>query len=176
MIYLLRPDFVRGGRIPVLILPGGGSVYDSSYICDWLSAHHPDPPLGLETPAERLDIRKIEVLADGICDALVLMFLETQRAEDMRSQTWIDRQSRKVDGGIRELDRLVCGGGFVLGGRFSMADICVGSLLGYLALRWPDHPWRRQFPRLAALSERLEERPSFRGTRPAIQVLRDKVV
>ena len=56
-----------------------------------------------------------------------------------------------------------------------MADIAVGSLLGYLTVRWPNSPWREQYPTLAALSDRLEARPSFATTRPVPQVIRDRV-
>jgi glutathione S-transferase len=164
------------GKIPVLILPDGNSVYESSLICDWLSAHHPTPSLGLETAPDRLDMRRYEVLADGICDALVLMFLENQRAKSMRSQAWFDRQNGKVSRGLAALETMVADGPFANGPEFSFADIACGAALGYLALRWPDHPWRVHHPRLAALSQRLEQRPSFRETQPSAQTLRDKVV
>jgi glutathione S-transferase len=164
------------GKIPVLILADGQSLLDSSLICDWLSAHHPTPPLGLESTPERLEMRRFEVLADGICDALVLMFLENQRPEAMRSRVWFNRQNAKVERGLAALDRMVGDGPFAGSGGFSYADIACGSALGYIALRWPDHPWRDRHPRLAALSERLEQRPSFQHTQPSAQILRDPVV
>jgi glutathione S-transferase len=36
--------------------------------------------------------------------------------------------------------------------------------------------WRGEFPNLANLQDRLEQRPSFANTVPYTQVIRDKVV
>jgi len=36
--------------------------------------------------------------------------------------------------------------------------------------------WRKIYPNLANLQDRLEERPSFANTVPYAQVIRDKVV
>ena len=33
------------GKIPVLITDPGKSMYESSYILDWLEIHFPEPPL-----------------------------------------------------------------------------------------------------------------------------------
>ncbi len=59
---------------------------------------------------------------------------------------------------------------------FTLADVAVGSLLRWLDVRAEDIPWRRLHPKLAALSDRLEVRPSFRDTVPFAQTFRDKVV
>ena len=162
-------------KIPILVLPDGGTVYESRYICEWLAVHHPEHPLEPADPAGRLAVRRFEVLADGICDALVLMFFENARTEG-RSQPWFDRQLRKVDGGLAELDRLAAGDPWTWGPSFSMADIATGCVLRYISMRWPDHPWRTRHPKLAALSDRLEERPSFAATRPAPQKIVAAVV
>jgi glutathione S-transferase len=57
-----------------------------------------------------------------------------------------------------------------------LADIAAGSLLGYLDVRFPEHPWRNPHPALARLADRLAERPSFRDTMPAPQSIADRVV
>ena len=162
-------------KVPVLILPNGQAVYESRFICEWIAAHHPDPPLEPSDPLDRLAVRQFEVLADGICDALILMFFENSRG-DGRSAAWFDRQLRKVDGGLRALDAMISDGDWAWGDGFSMADISTGSVLAYIAMRWPDHPWRRRHPRLSALSDRLETRPSFAATRPTPQRIVAQVV
>ena len=162
-------------KVPVLILPDGGAVYESRFICEWIAAHHPDPALEPTDPLDRLAVREFEVLADGICDALVLMFFENNRG-DGRSEAWFQRQLRKVDGGLGALDGLISDGDWTWGNRFSMADITTGCVLGYIAMRWPDHPWRARHPRLAALSDRLEMRESFAATRPTPQKIVATVV
>lgn len=162
-------------KLPVLILEDGGSVYESRYINEWIEAKHPAPPLVPESVDDRLAVKRFEILGDGICDALVLMFFEKGRTPEMRSPEWYDRQSRKVDGGLREVARLVGDGEFTWGGRFTQADISIGAVLKYLDVRWPDFPWRARHPSLSGLSDRLEARPSFAATVPVAQVIRDRV-
>ena len=64
---------------------------------------------------------------------------------------------------------------WLAGDQFSLADIAVGTLLRYLTVRWAAKPWREQYPNLAAYSDRLELRSSFKNTVPVPQVIRDRV-
>ena len=49
-----------------------------------------------ENPEENISARLIETVADGVCDAIVLVFLENARKEMLRSKDWIKRQERKI--------------------------------------------------------------------------------
>ena len=120
--------------------------------------------------------KRFEILADGICDACVLAFWERARPEGARSEEWMSRQLRKRDGGLREISRLLGQRPFCVDDRFTLADIAVGSLLGWLRVRMSELKWREKYPNLANLQDRLEERPSFANTEPYAQVIRDKVV
>ncbi len=163
-------------KLPVLIFEDGSSVYESRYILEVIEAKWPEPAL---VPADiwpRLAARKVEVIADGVCDASVLLFWERHRPADQQSAEWIARQRRKVDGGLRALAETAGDRDWVVGDRFGLADIATGTVLRYLDVRFPEHPWRSQYPNLVALSARLEARPSFAGTVPVPQVISDKVV
>jgi glutathione S-transferase len=160
----------------VLILEDGGSVYESRYILEIIEAKWPVPRLLPDDVEGVLAARKVEVIADGICDATVLLFWERHRAPEHRSAEWIARQRRKVDGGLRELARLAGDREFVVADRFGLADIATGTVLRYLDVRFAEHPWRSLYPNLVALSARLEARPAFAATVPVPQVIRDKVV
>ena len=48
----------------------------------------------------------------------------------------------------------------------NVAHLALGSLLGYIDFRWPDHGWRQRFPRVKTWFAQLEQRPSFIQTRP----------
>jgi glutathione S-transferase len=174
------PDYNPLERLPVLVLPDGRGVYESRFIPEWLEAKHPEPPLMPADTDGRLAARQVEVIADGVCDALVLLFWELRRAEGHRSEPWMARQRRKVDGGLRALSELAeardGGRGWLVGDRFGLAEIAAGSVLGYLDVRFPEHPWRAMHPALARLADRLAERPSFLGTAPAPQEIADRVV
>jgi len=163
-------------KLPVLIFEDGSSVYESRYILEVIEAKWPTPPLVPDDPWERLAARKVEVIADGICDATVLLFWERHRPPGQQSAEWIARQRRKVDGGLRELARIAGTRDWLVGDRFGLAEICTGTVLRYLDVRFAEHPWRSQYPNLVALSARLEARPSFAATVPVPQVIADKVV
>lgn len=162
-------------KLPVLLLPDGGSVFESRYINEWIEAKHPAPPLVPADVEGRLAVKRWEVIADGACDALVLLFWENARGEGRRSEPWAARQRRKVDGALGELECMLGDATWCHGGRFSQADIAVGSLLGWMRLRWPQFGLDA-YPALVRLSERLEQRPSFAASRPAPQSFKDAVV
>ena len=162
-------------KLPVLICPNGESVFESRYINEWIEMRHPEPPLVPKDVDGILAVKRFEVIVDGACDAVVLMFFGKGRDEDKRSAPWYARQQRKLDGALRELARVVGDKPFCHADTFSMADIATGTLLRYLTVRWPQNDWRVQYPNLAAFSDRLEERPSFANTRPVPQVIRDRV-
>ena len=163
-------------KLPVLILEDGSSVFESRYILEVIEAKWPIPPLLPAGIDGILAARKLEVIADGICDACVLLFWERHRAPEMRSAEWIARQRRKVDGGLRALAELAGDRDWLVGERFGLAEIATGTVLRYLDVRFPEHHWRQQYPNLVALSARLEARPSFAATVPVPQTISDKVV
>ena len=163
-------------KLPVLICDDGQGIFESRYINEWIELKHPEPPLVPADVDGILAVKRFEVIADGACDAVLLSIFETQRDEDKRSAPWMERQGRKVDGALRELARLVGDQPFCHGGRFTMADVATGTLLGFLAVRWPQVEWQQRHPNLAAYWERIERRPSFAATRPHRQVIRDAVV
>jgi glutathione S-transferase len=163
-------------KIPVLILEDGSSVYESRFILEWLEIKHPHPPLFPKDPDELLAAKRLEVLADGVCDAFVLSFFERKRPQAHRSQPWLERQQRKMRGGVRELARLVAAEGYCVGGQFGLGDIALGCMLGYLGVRAPEFEWQREYPHLVALLERLSERPSFKTTVPYPQQIEAGVV
>ena len=114
------------------------------------------------------------MVADGMCDACVLMFFEKQRNEP--SQEWRARQLRKVEGGLRWLDSEIGDKQFMLEDRLTLADIAAGSVLGYMTVRFKEIPWREMYPNLTRYVDTLEERPSFKDTKPYPQNISDKIV
>ena len=170
------PQFNPLEKLPVLLCEDGTSVYESRYILEWLELKHPTPRLTPDDVDGILAVKRFEILADGVCDAGVLLFWERSREAEKRSAEWAARQQRKVDGGLRELSRLLGDGSYCVEDSFTLADVAVGSLLGWLDIRAAEVPWRSRHPNLAALSDRLEQRASFRDSVPFAQTFRDKVV
>ena len=161
-------------KLPVLIPDHEEPVYESRFILEWLERRHPTPTLLPKDDDGILEARRIEVIADGICDAAVLTFFERQRAAP--SSPWLARQRRKIDGGVAALAARCAGKRFAVGDAFGLADIAAGSALGYLAVRFPQKDWRAEHPELVAYTEALFARPSFAATEPYAQSIRDAVV
>ena len=116
------------------------------------------------------------MLADGVCDAAVLVIFERMRPRDRRSAPWEARQRRKIEGGFAEVARLVPSDGYCVGGAFGLGDIAVGALLDFISLRLPDIDRTDDYANLAGLRQRLSQRPSFRDTVPRAQQIDDAVV
>lgn len=92
-------------QLPILILESGATVYDSSYILDWLELYYPDPPL---MPADRDGIiakKLLKMLGERVMECVHSITFELQRPDP--SGAWVDRQSRKIRRGLAEIDRLV---------------------------------------------------------------------
>ena len=174
------PQYNPLEKLPVLILEDGKAVYESSFILEYIEAKYPQHPL--LPPAKDVDeylfAKQVQVVADGICDALVLAFFERMREPDKQSKPWTDRQMRKVDGGLKAFALWVDEkkGDWLVGNDLSHADIALGSVCGYLSVRWPDHPWKSQHPRLCKYWEQLEARQSFKDTVPSPQTMKDQIV
>ena len=167
------PLFNPLGKIPVLILDDGTTVYESRFILEYLELKYPDTPLLPRDIDGILAAKRLEVLADGVCDAIVLTFIERQRSERQRSIEWMARQRAKIDAGLAEIARLVRPDTLYANGpAFGHGDIAVGCVLGYMDLRFPELPWR-QYSHLDGLFVRLSSRPSFRDTTPVVQTITD---
>jgi glutathione S-transferase len=157
------------GKIPILLLDDGEVIHDSSVIVQYLEVVFPEPALLPGDPMMRLEHRKIEVLADGICDAVVLIALEGNREPALRSTDWVTRQKAKTDAGLACLSELLGERAWFVDDAMGIADVAVACALGYLGVRAGKLEWRNRHPNLSAFSDRMEERPSFQISKPYSQ-------
>ena len=163
-------------KLPVLILDDGTTLYESSFILEWIERKHPEPPLLPGDDDGILAHKQLDALATGICDALLLVFFERMRPEAHRSQPWMGRQLRKVRGGVAEIARRLGVQDYLVRDRFGLADISAGSLLGWMGVRFPEVDWRTEHPNLGTHMDRLMQRPSFRDSVPYPQQITSAVV
>ena len=157
------------GKVPALELDDGSLVHDSSVIVEYLETLNAPPPLIPSTPALRVVHKQLEALADGICDAVVLIVTERSRPLEKRSNDWIARQALKIPAALDALEASLGASDWFSSHGFGLAEIAAGCALGYLDLRYPELDWRADRPALARLAERLSLRPSFAATRPTPQ-------
>lgn len=162
-------------KLPVLLLEDGSSIYDSRFILDYLEWTYPETPMLSTDRFEKLLAKQLEVLADGVCDAVVLIFFERMRGVNA-SEEWTARQQHKVEAGVQEIARLIGHRACAVGDQFGLGDIAVGAALGYLKVRYQTFDWPSMYPALARYFEGLHQRPSFQQTQPYPQTIKDKVV
>jgi glutathione S-transferase len=153
------------GKVPILIMDDGTTLYDSRVIVDYLDSANPVSRLMPEFNRERSMVKRWEALADGISDAATTIFLERKRPDSLQSTKWISRQQKKAMLGLEVAARDLGEKKWCEGNVYTLADIALGCTLGYLSFRFPEMKWR-MFPNLVRLVDTLEERPSFIETAP----------
>lgn len=154
------------GKVPTLVLEDGSSLYDSAVIVDYLDHKTPVARLIPQDNGQRALVRRWEALADGVCDAVVAIVMERRRPPEKQDATTLERQMQKVERGLRVMSEDMGEGKWILGKHFTLADIAVGVVLGYLDLRMPEIDWRTLHPNLSQVYEHLLARPSFRDSQP----------
>ena len=158
------------GKVPCLILDAGEALFDSRVIVEYLDILSPVGKLIPASGRERAEVKTWEALADGLLDASILARLEATwagRTAEQRSQAWIDRQMGKIHVSLKAMSTGLGDKPYCSGIHLSLADIAVGSALGYLDFRFPEIDWRDAHPNLAKLQEKLMQKPSFIDTIPA---------
>jgi glutathione S-transferase len=159
-------EFNPLGKVPVLLLDGGESLFDSRVIAEYLDNRTPVAHVLPQDPNQRILAKRWEALADGVCDAAVAAQLESRRPKELQDAAWIEKQMGKVQRGLKMLSNDLGKGKWCVGENFSLADIALGCLLGYLELRYANLDWQQQYPNLARHYAKMLKRPSFRDTAP----------
>lgn len=166
------PEYSPLEQLPILILPSGETVYESSFILDWLELRYPDRPL-LPTQVDALvEARLMKMLGERLMEVIHTITFELQRPDP--GAAWIERQSRKVRGALGEIDRRIGMRRPAIGDPIDLGDIAIGSTLlvveflithGFVpALEVLK--WQESHPNLADYAGALDRRPSFIETRP----------
>ncbi|KAF2166372.1 hypothetical protein M409DRAFT_66814 [Zasmidium cellare ATCC 36951] len=110
------PQYNPLEKLPVLMFPPEehrAPIYDSSHIQDFLVTRYADRGPRLVTGEWEADmkLKQVQVLAQGVMDAVVLKFFERARGEEKASREWEGRQDRKI---LTIADiAVVCAVGFV---------------------------------------------------------------
>jgi glutathione S-transferase len=157
------------GKVPCLVMEGGEALFDSRVIVEYIDTLSPVGKLIPASGRERAEVKTWEALADGVLDASILARLEATwpgRTDQQRSNAWIERQMGKIDASMKAISQGLGDKAYCAGVYFSLADIAVGCVLGYLDFRFPQIAWRTQYPNLVKLDDKLALRASFVDTKP----------
>lgn len=149
------------GKIPVLVLDDETPLFDSRVIVEYIDNVTPNNKLLPGPNRERAEVKRWEALADGVLDAAVSTVQETRRPKKEQSQVWIDRQQAKIIRSLEFMSEQLGDNVHCMGTHFSLADVAVGTALGYLSFRFAEINWQENHPNLAKLYDKLALRPSF---------------
>ncbi|HEY9099672.1 MAG TPA: glutathione S-transferase [Thiobacillus sp.] len=156
------------GKVPVLVLEDGVSVFDSRVIVEYLDNITPVAHLIPSDAKSRMIVRGIEALADGVTDAAILVFLEKKRPAEQQSADWLVLQNRTLFSGLGALSEALGDKSWFLGNSMTLADVACGCMLGYLDFRFSEIDWRSAHPNLDRLAAKLADRTSFVETVPVL--------
>ena len=181
------PDFNPLEKLPILIFDDGReAIYDSAFIQNYITEMFPQEPTLLPAKLEdKLKARQIQILSEGIMDAVALSFFELGRG-DTKSPEWFARQQRKIIGGVKALGKMAkeMKGDYLVGDTYTIADIAVVVVMTFVAFISDTIPldygdvkeWKTMFPELEKYRQRFEEMPNFKSTAPVMFEIKDKIV
>ena len=153
------------GKVPVLILDDGESLYDSRVIVEYLDNRTPLAHLIPQVNGAKTTVRRWEALADGVCDAAVAVMLEQRRA--VQDAGVLTKHMDKVTRGLQVLNQDLGQNKWCFGKSLTLADIAVGCMLGYVQLRFSAViNLESEYPNLQRLNKALLTRQSFQDSIP----------
>jgi glutathione S-transferase len=151
------------GRVPA-INDDGFVLYESAAILHYLEGLHPTPPLlpadarGRAQVDMHLRLCDLQFARPTVTIIFPRRFLPAERwdtAAMSQAKAEIEKHLAIVDGELGD-------GGYLVGDRYSLADIAYTPFLHFLPLMEVEPT-----PRVAAWRQRLLERPSAKATAPA---------
>lgn len=152
------------GKIPVLVRDTGDVLFDSPLIVEYLDSIKGDPLLP-PTGEARWMVQRWHALAQGIMDAVIARMMEGRRPVEKQMPEVIAKQEAKVAAALQYADTTKKGANYLVGDRYSLADIALGVALEYIDMRYAQD-WRGKYPRLAQWQSGMAQRPAFIETLP----------
>ena len=155
------------GKVPALVLDDGEVLIDSPGIIDVLyEMAGPEKALIPRSGAQRLKALQLIGIGLNIYPKLTALYDESQRPANYRLQSAIEGFAEQAIIGLKLLEE-EARDGWLVNDKLSQADVmAVVCYQGASMFVVPDHVNAKNFPRLAALSERAMKIDAFASTVP----------
>lgn len=154
------------GKVPALITDEGQVIYDSPVIVEYLDSLHNGNKLIPLSGRDRYEIMRIAALADGMMDAVILLYSElVRRPEDLQWDFWKQRMRNTV---ARSLDVLETDAATFDATKADLAQITTAVGVGWIEFRLAilGIDFRDGRPKLSAWFDAFSERPSMQQSMP----------
>jgi glutathione S-transferase len=150
------------GKIPVLVLEDGRTLFDSRVILEYLDHLAGGGRIIPTEPHARFNALRLQALCDGILDASILQVYEGRfRTAEKQDQKWLEYQADKVTRTLAVLETDPP----PLDATPNLGQITLACALGYRDLRFAG-TWRGAHPRLVAWHDAFAARnPAFAETK-----------
>ena len=149
--------------IPVLERDDGDVYFDSPVICEYLDSLNATPRLYPAGGEPRWQALRWHALGQGMMEATVARFVELRKPADKQDAAIAGKHEARIAAAMAFANERVPASGFIQGTAIGIADIALGTALGYVDLRYA-HDWRGKYPRLAAWFTPISQRASFTET------------
>lgn len=151
------------GKIPILFLDDGTTVYDSHVICEYIDSLKATPRLIPPEGPARFKTLTLAALADGLAEAAILVNYESRfRPKEMWVQSWVDRQQAKVDATLAHLEQNIPS----FESHPDFGHIALATSLSFVDIR-QGNEWRQKHARVAAWLDDFRKRvPAYDTTMP----------
>lgn len=148
------------GRVPTLV-DGELVLFESTAILNYLEAQYPQPPL---VPADAKG-RALVDMHMKLCDlqftrqAGAIVFPKRFLPKERWDETLFAQMRGEIEKHLAILDRQLGGNDYLVGNRYSLAEVCYAPFVAFLELLEITPP-----PRIVQWSERILSRPSAQQT------------
>jgi len=151
------------GRVPTLD-EDGFVLYESTSILNYLEATRPTPALAPTDPRQRALVDMHMKLCDLQLTrhAGTIVFPKRFLPKERWNEATMAEAKAEIEKHLTILERHLTGKTYLVGERFTLADVCYAPFLEFLPLMEITPP-----PAVEAWSRRLLSRPSAEQTRPA---------
>ncbi|RWR03287.1 glutathione S-transferase [[Pantoea] beijingensis] len=160
------PQYNPLGKVPALVVNDDQTWFDSAIIAEYLDSLDIAPALIPRDTLQSLRVRQIEVLADGVCDAALVIVRHQMLPPAQQSTNELLRQREKIRRGLDALEHEAAKSEWLNGTHITLADIATACAIGYLNFRHVAPNWCVGRPTLVKLVEKMFQRESFARTVP----------